>query len=126
MSAEPSAVYPEITRSRIAELAHQIYERRGREHGHDQEDWFAAELMVEDQDRAGCSSRGSMVSDRSRKPGETTEPEGSPVPEPAPGDDDEDELALEAAAPLGDKDALAWRRPGAPGHREALPQRRTF
>ncbi len=33
-------------RPRIADLAYQLYERRGRHDGHDWEDWFTAEQLV--------------------------------------------------------------------------------
>lgn len=40
-------------RARIAGLAYQLYERRGRHDGHDWEDWFAAEQLV-------IAGRGAM------------------------------------------------------------------
>jgi len=43
--AEPIVV-GQALQGRIAEKAHELYEGRGRTHGHDLEDWFEAEKMV--------------------------------------------------------------------------------
>lgn len=42
---EPSAVSKELQRQ-IAQLAFQLYEARGREDGHDVEDWLRAEAVL--------------------------------------------------------------------------------
>lgn len=39
-------------RHRIAEAAYELYEKRGREYGHDVEDWLKAEAVVTSQRRA--------------------------------------------------------------------------
>ncbi len=41
--ADPAGQAREIDREEIARRAYQRYEQRGREPGHDQEDWFDAE-----------------------------------------------------------------------------------
>ena len=47
---------------RIARRAYQRFEERGREHGHDQEDWFEAEKEVQGRERE--SERGADNRDR--------------------------------------------------------------
>ena len=37
---------PQIRREEVARLAYQLFEQRGRAHGHDWEDWLRAEQMV--------------------------------------------------------------------------------
>ena len=37
---------PEIDRNEIAQVAYELFERRGFVHGHDQEDWLRAEQIV--------------------------------------------------------------------------------
>lgn len=36
----------ELDRDEIAQVAYELFEQRGREHGHDQEDWIRAEQIV--------------------------------------------------------------------------------
>jgi len=43
---EQSAVSREISRDQIAALAHQLWNERGRQHGHDAEDWLRAEELL--------------------------------------------------------------------------------
>ena len=37
----------------IARMAYELFERRGRIHGHDQQDWFTAEQMVRQRSPGG-------------------------------------------------------------------------
>lgn len=37
---------PQIRREEVARMAYQLFEQRGRAHGHDWEDWLRAEQMV--------------------------------------------------------------------------------
>lgn len=43
---QPSAGRPEEIDRRVREKAYELFERRGRAHGHDQSDWFEAEQVV--------------------------------------------------------------------------------
>lgn len=52
----PSGVV--IDRDELARLAHELYERRGGEHGHDVEDWLEAERLLLDQSRERQRARG--------------------------------------------------------------------
>ena len=36
----------EVPREQIAKLAHQLWNERGRQHGHDAEDWLRAEQLL--------------------------------------------------------------------------------
>lgn len=55
------------TREQIAQLAYELYERRGRENGRDMEDWFAAESELRSQNApVRPISASSSSSDRSR------------------------------------------------------------
>ncbi|MEO8325847.1 MAG: DUF2934 domain-containing protein [Nitrospirota bacterium] len=54
----------EVLESRIAKRAYELYERRGRQHGYDREDWFQAEKDV-------LTKSGAFLAD-SRTLGETT------------------------------------------------------
>ena len=40
-------------REEIARVAHELFERRGRAHGHDQQDWFEAERIIAQRTRSG-------------------------------------------------------------------------
>jgi len=44
-TSEPSAISKEL-QQQIAQLAFQLYEERGREDGHDIEDWLRAEAVL--------------------------------------------------------------------------------
>ena len=41
-----STMDDEVLRQRIAEKAYELYEKRGPSHGHDLDDWLAAERLV--------------------------------------------------------------------------------
>ncbi len=44
-----SAVDEQVLRERIVQKAYQLYEKRGRNHGNDLDDWLAAENLVLDE-----------------------------------------------------------------------------
>ena len=46
VSRETLTVTREIARDQIAQLAHQLWNERGRQHGKDAEDWFRAEELL--------------------------------------------------------------------------------
>ncbi len=46
ISREQQAAMREIAREEIAQLAHQLWNQRGRQHGQDAEDWFRAEQLL--------------------------------------------------------------------------------
>jgi hypothetical protein len=46
VSREQMTVTREISRDEIARLAHQLWNNRGRQHGHDADDWFQAEQLL--------------------------------------------------------------------------------
>ena len=37
---------PQMNRAEIAQVAYELFQRRGRTHGHDQQDWFEAERIM--------------------------------------------------------------------------------
>ena len=41
-----SGVVKAVNAEAIARVAYELFERRGRAHGHDQEDWFEAERIL--------------------------------------------------------------------------------
>ncbi len=43
---EQMTVTRDISKDEIARLAHQLWNDRGRQHGHDAEDWFQAEQLL--------------------------------------------------------------------------------
>jgi len=43
---EEMTIARDIPREEIAKLAHQFWNERGRQHGHDAEDWLRAELLL--------------------------------------------------------------------------------
>ena len=45
-SADPQRAYFEDLGARIAKRAYELYEQRGRQHGHDWEDWIEAERQI--------------------------------------------------------------------------------
>jgi hypothetical protein len=45
-SGQPAGPYSDKLRQRIAELAYQLYECRGRQNGHDFDDWLEAERLI--------------------------------------------------------------------------------
>ncbi len=46
VTRESMTVSREIPREQIAELAHQLWNERGRQHGKDADDWFRAEQLL--------------------------------------------------------------------------------
>ncbi len=46
VTREQLTVNREISREEVARLAHQLWNDRGRQHGHDAEDWFQAEQAL--------------------------------------------------------------------------------
>ncbi len=46
VTRESMTVSREIPREQIAELAHQLWNERGRQHGQDADDWFRAEQLL--------------------------------------------------------------------------------
>jgi hypothetical protein len=46
VSREQMTVTRDITRDEVARLAHQLWNDRGRQDGHDAEDWFRAEQLL--------------------------------------------------------------------------------
>jgi hypothetical protein len=46
VTREQMTVKREISRDQIAELAHQLWNERGRQHGQDAEDWLRAEQLL--------------------------------------------------------------------------------
>ena len=46
VSREQMTVKREISREEIAQLAHQLWNERGRQHGKDAEDWLRAEELL--------------------------------------------------------------------------------
>lgn len=46
VTREQMTVSREIPRDQIAQLAHQLWNDRGRQHGKDAEDWFRAERLL--------------------------------------------------------------------------------
>jgi hypothetical protein len=46
VTREQLAINREISRDQVAQLAHQLWNERGRQHGSDAEDWFRAEQLL--------------------------------------------------------------------------------
>ena len=46
VTRETMTVSREIPRDQIAQLAHQLWNERGRQHGQDADDWFRAEQLL--------------------------------------------------------------------------------
>ncbi len=46
VTRESMTVTREVPREQIAQLAHQLWNERGRQHGSDAEDWFRAEQLL--------------------------------------------------------------------------------
>ncbi len=46
VNREQMTITREIPREQIAQLAHQLWNERGRQHGSDAEDWFRAEQLL--------------------------------------------------------------------------------
>jgi hypothetical protein len=46
VTREQMTVTREIPREEIAQLAHQLWNERGRQHGQDADDWFRAEQLL--------------------------------------------------------------------------------
>jgi hypothetical protein len=46
VNREHVRVTSEVSREQIAELAHRLWNERGRQHGHDAEDWLRAEQLL--------------------------------------------------------------------------------
>jgi len=46
VTREQMTVTRDISSEEIARLAHQLWNERGRQHGHDAEDWFQAEQLL--------------------------------------------------------------------------------
>ena len=42
-----------IAQEEITRLAYELFERRGRTHGHDRQDWFEAERILQQRRRSG-------------------------------------------------------------------------
>jgi len=51
----PKAVSPENTEDRIRQRAYELYEQRGREDGHDLDDWLTAEAEVNQNTRVAAA-----------------------------------------------------------------------
>ena len=46
IAREEMTISREISRDEIAQLAHQFWNERGRQHGHDADDWLRAEQLL--------------------------------------------------------------------------------
>lgn len=53
-----------VNKDALAKLAHELYLRRGGEHGHDREDWLMAELILLEQQERPASNRRATDSFR--------------------------------------------------------------
>ncbi len=49
---------PEARKERIAKKAEELYEKRGRQSGHDLDDWLAAERMVDREIQEATKAQG--------------------------------------------------------------------
>lgn len=52
----------------VASVAHELYEKRGRVHGHDMEDWLKAEMIVKKryENEMGLEAKNSDPPDRTK------------------------------------------------------------
>ncbi len=55
ISTEQPGPFPEPTEEQIRQRAYELYELRGREDGHDLDDWLKAELEVKERARAAVA-----------------------------------------------------------------------
>jgi hypothetical protein len=46
VTREQSSITREVPRDEVAQLAHQLWNQRGRQHGQDADDWFRAEQLL--------------------------------------------------------------------------------